>query len=194
MIDLWWISVQTGLKTSFVPPLGFQDCEVRKRVILVFTLGRYMLATKCHPRKLVSQVLFFYMQNIIKTEQLVTCVWVNNSSCWAEGGVPGRNRTRGCRTAAQRTNHWAALLPSELRCTLLSCAAPYWAALHPPELRCTLLSCAAPSWAALHPTELRCTLLSCAAPSTELRCTLILTSQQGFATFLFINARRYLSS
>jgi hypothetical protein len=31
-----------------------------------------------------------------------------------------------------------------LRCTLLSCAAPYWATLHPRELRCTLLSYAAP--------------------------------------------------
>ncbi len=93
-----------------------------------------------------------------------SCVWVNNSSCWAEGGVPGGNWTRGCRTAAQRTNHWAALHPIELRCTLLSCAAPslscaapYGAAVHPTELRCTLLSCAAPYWAALHPSELRCT-------------------------------------
>ena len=53
-----------------------------------------------------------------------SCVWVNNSSCWAKGGVPGGNRTRGCRTASQRTNHWAALHPAELRCT-------------PTELRCT---------------------------------------------------------
>ncbi len=51
----------------------------------------------------------------------------------------------------------ASALPTELRCTQLSCAAPtelrctHWAALHP-------LSCAAPDWAALHP-------LSCAAPN-----------------------------
>ncbi len=55
-----------------------------------------------------------------------SCVWVNNSSCWAEGGVPDGIRTRGCRTAAQRTNHGAALHPNtELRCTL------HGAALHP---------------------------------------------------------------
>jgi hypothetical protein len=40
----------------------------------------------------------------------------------------------------------------------------HWAKLHPTELRCTLLSFAAPRWATLHPRELRCTLLSFAAP------------------------------
>ncbi len=53
-----------------------------------------------------------------------SCVWVNNSSCWAEGGVPGGNRTRGCRTAAQRTNHWAALHPDRAALHPVSCAAP----------------------------------------------------------------------
>ncbi len=38
-----------------------------------------------------------------------------------------------------------------------------WAKLHPTELRCTLLSYAAPYWATLHPTKLCCTLLSYAA-------------------------------
>ncbi len=65
----------------------------------------------------------------------------------------------------------------ELRCILLSYAAPSWLMLHPTELSrtflcypalselgCSLLSYAAPCWATLHPTELCCTLLSYAAP------------------------------
>ncbi len=52
----------------------------------------------------------------------------------------------------------------ELRCTLLSYAAPYWATLHPTKLCCIKLSYAAPnqSWAA--PSELSCILLSYAGP------------------------------
>ncbi len=46
--------------------------------------------------------------------------------------------------------HWAKLHPTELRCTLLSFAAPSWATLHPIELRGTLLSYAAFKWAILH--------------------------------------------
>ncbi len=98
-----------------------------------------------------------------------SCVWVNNSSCWAEGGVPGGIRTRGCRTAAQRTNDWATLHPLSYAAPKLSYAAPNWATLHP-------MSYAAPNWATLHPlsyaapSELRCTLRSYAAP-IELRCT-----------------------
>ncbi len=57
---------------------------------------------------------------------LNSCVWVNNSSCWTEGGVPGVIRTWGCRTAAQRTNHWATLHPTELFCILF-----FWALMHP---------------------------------------------------------------
>ncbi len=29
--------------------------------------------------------------------------WVDNSSCWAKGGMPGGIRSRGCRTAALRS-------------------------------------------------------------------------------------------
>jgi hypothetical protein len=37
-----------------------------------------------------------------------SCVWVNNSSCWAEGGMPGGNRTL--------TNHWPTLHPNICPC------------------------------------------------------------------------------
>jgi hypothetical protein len=87
--------------------------------------------------------------------------------------------------------YWATQHPTELRytaeirCTLLSFAAPYlrytspywatlhlnWVTLHPTELRCTLtelrctqLSYAAPCWATLYPTEVCCTLLSYTVP------------------------------
>ncbi len=55
--------------------------------------------------------------------------------------------------------------PTELCCTLLSCAAPYWSVLHPTELCRTLLSYAAPyramprpNWATPHPAEICRTL------------------------------------
>ncbi len=73
-----------------------------------------------------------------------SCVWVNNSSCLAEGRVPGRNRPGA---AVQQP----IALATDLRCTILSYAAPYWVTLHP------ILSYAAPYWAKLHPTELSCT-------------------------------------
>ncbi len=78
--------------------------------------------------------------------------------------------TRAWHTAGQRTTNWATLHPAELRCTLLSRAAPYWAMLHPNEPRSTLLIHSAPCWsklrpwATLHSTETRCILLSHAAP------------------------------
>ncbi len=96
----------------------------------------------------------------------------------------------------------ASTLPTELRCTLLSYAAPYRATLHltelcftqnelrctPTEQRCTPLSYAAPYWATLHIIELRCTLLSYAAlywatlHLTELRCTLLSYTAPYWAT------------
>ncbi len=93
--------------------------------------------------------------------------------------------------------HWAyasgGLQPSELRCALLSYAAPYLARLHPWATLNTaeLFVFAAPYWASLHPFyELCCNLratqhtLNYAAPywaalcSTELRCTLLSNATQ----------------
>ncbi len=69
---------------------------------------------------------------------------------------------------------------SELRCTLseLHCALrdrrTLWAKLHPFELRCTLLSYAAPFWTTLHPSELRLTLKNMMSPATPIAALLFL--------------------
>ncbi len=63
-------------------------------------------------------------------------------------------------------SYWAKLQPPELprRPVPLWTALSYWATVRCSELRCTLLSYAAPSWATLHFTEQCCVLLSLAAP------------------------------
>ncbi len=110
----------------------------------------------------------------------------------------GCNRTRGSRTVAWRTNHWATSLISLNRAALsyttsnteprrtlhwakshpncaMSYDRTYWAKPHPTDLRRTLLSYAAHCWDTPHPTALRRTLLSYTAPCwatprpTELR-------------------------
>ncbi len=75
-----------------------------------------------------------------------------------------------CTRLSYAAPYWAKLHPNELRCTLLSCFAPYlsYAAIrtmllhldkrYPSELRYSLLSYATYFWATLHPTELRRTL------------------------------------
>jgi hypothetical protein len=65
-------------------------------------------------------------------------------------------------------SHWAKLGPTELRCTLVSYAAPSWALLYPAKLQYAAFKWAMlhPIWSSLHlknyatPSELCCTLLS----------------------------------
>jgi hypothetical protein len=44
-----------------------------------------------------------------KSAPLLSCFWTFLG--WTKGGVPGGIRTRGCRTAARRTNHLATSHP-----------------------------------------------------------------------------------
>ena len=75
---------------------------------------------------------------------------------------------------------WAKLRPTELRCTLVSNAAPSWALLYPAKLQYAAFKWAMlhSIWASLHPkhhatpSELRCTLWAKLQPS-ELRWTLL---------------------
>ncbi len=73
-----------------------------------------------------------------------------------------------------RCTLWAMLHPFQLRCALLSYAAPFWGILHPSELRCTLLKYIGPFWSTLHPTDLRLTLTNMMSPATPIAASLFL--------------------
>ncbi len=111
---------------NYTPYLFYKKTvQIRDQFFLTIDPGWRGLQACCCVLKLPAAALGNYAI-------FLSCIWIFLG--WNKWGI----RTRGCLTAARRTNHPELRSNlAELRLSLLSYDAPYWAKLHPTELRLT---------------------------------------------------------